>query len=124
MAKETRKIPIEIFASEPIILTARPQYPIVNLKVVPWNYGKGSEETSECKVILPWNNPLCLLKQVIETVKRPVKKVSEEKAVYFLKKIEHNEVKIIRRLEEAPTQVSILDLILTSEDHQQVLIKV
>lgn len=60
--EETEIVPLEITVSKPILLTARPQYPIVSLRAVPWNYGKGSEKTSEWTVVLPKNNLLYLPK--------------------------------------------------------------
>lgn len=57
-------------------------------------------------------------------MKKSTKKVLKEKAIDFLVKMGHNDVKIVGKLEEAPTQVSILDLILASENHRQILLKV
>lgn len=51
-------------------------------------------------------------------MKKSTEKLPKEKAKDFLVKLRHNNVKIVRKLEEAPTQVSILDLILASEDHR------
>lgn len=36
----------------------------------------------------------------------------------------HNEVKVIKKLEEAPDQISILNLVLAFEDHRRLLVKV
>lgn len=36
----------------------------------------------------------------------------------------YNEVEVIRKLEEVPTQISILDLVLSSEYHRRILVKV
>lgn len=57
-------------------------------------------------------------------MKRHDGKVPKEKAVKFLKNMGHNEVEIVRKLKEAPTQVSILDMVLASEDHRRVLFKI
>lgn len=62
VANKVEKIPVEVFASEPIVLTAIPQSPVVSLKAAPWTYGTGLEETSECTIVLSKNNPLILPK--------------------------------------------------------------
>lgn len=72
----------------------------MNLKVIPWNYGGGLNGATNCKEVLLKNNPLCLLKRVIKPTKKLAEKVSEENAVEFLKKMTHNEVEIVRKLEE------------------------
>lgn len=46
-------------------------------------------------------------------------KVPKGRVIKFLENIEHNEVKNVNRLEEAPAQISILDLVLAFEDHQK-----
>lgn len=43
---------------------------------------------------------------------------------YFLVKLGHPETDIVKKLEEGPSQVSTLDLILSSEAHHQILLKV
>lgn len=63
---------------------------------------------------MPKNNPLYLSKRVIKPMKKESEKVSEEKAKVFLKKMGHPENEILRKLEEAPPHISIIDLVLAS----------
>lgn len=57
-------------------------------------------------------------------MKKESKKLSDEKAKEFLKKMGYPEIKVMKRLEEASSQRSILNLVLASEDHRQILLKV
>lgn len=95
------KIPIEISAPKPVMLMVKPQYPVVSLKAVPWNYGNGMEETSEYITVLPKNNPLILPRRLTKSWKKLTEKVSEEKLMEFLEKMGHNEAMVVRKLEEA-----------------------
>lgn len=79
--------------------------------------GEGSKGTIDCGAVLRKKNPLYLPERVIKTMKKATEKILEEKAVNFLKKMGQNNVKIVKKLEEAPPQVSIPDLILALEDH-------
>lgn len=97
-------------------MTSRPQYSITNLKLVPWNYRGGMGKTSECTAVWSRNNS--------KPAAKPMGEITEEKEIKFLTKMGHNEAKVVKALEAAPTQFSILDLVLTSKDHRKVLIKV
>lgn len=47
--------------------------------------------------------------------------VSESVSQEFLEKMRHPKVEIIRKLEEAPAQISLLNLMLVFEEHRKVL---
>lgn len=116
--------PIRLAVPKPIILTSIPQIHIVNLKRVPWKYADDKGTTSNCTAILRKDNPLYLPGPERKQSDKTAGKVPECKIVEFLNKMNYNEVKVVKQLHEAPARISILDLILASDDHRKILIQV
>lgn len=70
-------------------------------------------------------NPLYIPSKFIKKLgMNPRNEVSESKAKEFFEKMKYLKVEIIRKLEEAPVQVSLLNLVLASKKHRRVLLKV
>ena len=55
---------------------------------------------------------------------RDKKEVSLEEAGEFLRIIQHSEFKIIEQLNKIPARVSLLELLMSSEPHRSLLVKV
>lgn len=69
------------------------------------------------------DNPLYILSKFVKKPGvKPRKKFLKVKQESSL--IKHPEVEIIKKLEEAPAQVSLLNLVLASEEHMKMLLKV
>lgn len=85
-----------------MIIQTTPQLLVKSLKVVPWNYGEGTSKTSDSGEILPKNNPLYLPDRVIKLVKKASVKIPEEKTKDFLEKMGHQDIEVVKQLEEVP----------------------
>lgn len=103
--------PVRLAALEPIILASRLQIPVASLKAVPWNYGEDKGAASDCTAVLQKDNPLYLLNRVMKQTAKTTGAIPENEVVEFLVKMNHNEVKVVKQLKEAPSRISILDLI-------------
>ncbi|XP_019242533.1 PREDICTED: uncharacterized protein LOC109222662, partial [Nicotiana attenuata] len=93
--------------TEPVIIKPVTQLPVINEKAVPWNYGRlRKAKTTK-------DNPV------------PVKRaVTEEEAEEFLKKMKAQDYSIIEQLRKTPTQISLLSLLIHSDEHRQALMKI
>ncbi|XP_070005103.1 uncharacterized protein [Nicotiana sylvestris] len=110
---------------------------MTNTKVIPWNYNKtvmtykGKEIVKETDKIggltrsgrFYSQEELRKAKQAREShlpVKEPI---AEKEAEEFLKKMKMQDYSIIEQLRKTPAQLSLLSLLLHSEEHRRVLIK-
>ncbi|XP_070015751.1 uncharacterized protein [Nicotiana sylvestris] len=84
---------------EPVVIKPVVQLPVVDSKAVPW---RGAKE-----------NPV------------PVKKaVTEEEAEEFLKKMKVQDYSIVEQLRKTPAQISLLSLLIHSDEHCRALMKI
>ena len=123
---------------EPIFVKPVQQLPVIDLKVVPWNYKKTAvvyqgkeivEEVDEAGGLKRSGrcySPEELRKgKMAENTQVPLKKaVTEEENAEFLKKLKVPDYSIVEQLKKMPAQISLLSLLLHSEEHRLVLNKV
>ncbi|XP_015161970.1 uncharacterized protein [Solanum tuberosum] len=122
----------------PIFVKPVQQLPVIDSKAVPWNYSKITvvyrgkeivEEVDEAGGLTRSGrcySPEELRKgKMTQNIQVPLKKaVTEEEAEEFLKKIKVPDYSVVEQLKKTPAQISLLSLLLHSEEHRRVLSKV
>ncbi|XP_070029866.1 uncharacterized protein [Nicotiana sylvestris] len=122
----------------PVIIKLVTQMPVVDAKAIPWNYKqvivtyKGKEikeEVSETGGLT--RSGRCFTPEELRKTKpfkdsqMPVKKsVTEEEAEEFLKKMKVQDYSIVEQLRKTPAQISLLSLLIHSDEHRRVLMKI
>ncbi|KAH0763564.1 hypothetical protein KY290_019637 [Solanum tuberosum] len=129
---------IEVRAVEWTFVKHIRQLPVTDSKVVPWNYNKIVvvyrrmeivEEVDEAGGLTRSGrcySPEELRKgKMTQTIQVPFKKaVTEEEAEEFLNKIKVPDYSVVEQLKKTPAQISLLSLLLHSEEHRRVLNKI
>ncbi|XP_071900964.1 uncharacterized protein [Coffea arabica] len=128
--------PVESEALEPVAIEFPEQEPVLSLQRVPWNYdepviqiGKKSVAKEEVSVVtrsgriaspfgatvpIQTNNP-----------KLPAKPtITEKEALDFLKRLQRSEYNVVEKLSKLPAQISMLDLLFSSDMHRDALLEV
>ncbi|XP_075079260.1 uncharacterized protein LOC142164723 [Nicotiana tabacum] len=122
----------------PIIIKLVTQLPVVDAKVVPWNYKqvivtyKGKEieeEVNETGGLTHFGRCFTLEEfrkaRPFKDSQMPIKKsVTEEEAEEFLKKMKVQDYSIVEQLRKTPSQISLLSLLIQSDEHRRVLMKI
>ncbi|XP_049373001.1 uncharacterized protein LOC125837979 [Solanum verrucosum] len=122
----------------PIFVKPVQQLPVTDSKAVPWNYNKIAvvyrgkeifEEVDEAGGLT--RSGRCYSPEEIrkgkmtQNIQVPLKKtVTEEEAEEFLNKIKVPDYSVMELLKKTPTQISLLSLLLHSEEHRRVLNKI
>ncbi|XP_070040824.1 uncharacterized protein [Nicotiana tomentosiformis] len=122
----------------PVIIKPVTQLPMVDTKAVPWNYKqvivtyKGKEleeEVNETGGLT--HSGRCFTPEELRKTKLfkdghiPVKKpVTEEEAEEFLKKMKMQDYSIVEQLRKIPAQISLLSLLIHSDEHRKALMKI
>ncbi|XP_019236991.1 PREDICTED: uncharacterized protein LOC109217219 [Nicotiana attenuata] len=123
---------------EPVIIKSVTQLPIVNSKAVPWNYKrvavtyKGKEVREEvCEAHGLTRSRRCFAPEELRKARIPkdnpvlVKKaVNEEEAEEFLRKMKVQDYSIVEQLRKMPAQISLLSLLIHSDEHRRALMKI
>nr|XP_016489428.1 PREDICTED: uncharacterized protein LOC107809336 [Nicotiana tabacum] len=123
--------------TEPVVIRPVAQLLVTNTKAIPWNYNKtvmtykGKEIVEEpCEMGGLTRSRGCYSPEELRKAKQareshlPVKEpVTEKEAEEFLKKMKLQDYSIIDQLRKTPAQISLLSLLLHSEEHRRVLIK-
>ncbi|XP_019244288.1 PREDICTED: uncharacterized protein LOC109224158 [Nicotiana attenuata] len=122
----------------PIVIKPVTQLPIDNTKVVPWNYKqvivtyKGKEveeEVNETRGLT--RSGRCCTPEELRKAKPfknspiPVNQpVTEEEAEEFLRKMKVQDYSIVEQLRKTPAQISLLSLLIHSDEHSRALMKI
>nr|XP_016476203.1 PREDICTED: uncharacterized protein LOC107797792 [Nicotiana tabacum] len=120
--------------NEPVVISRAPQSPMRDPTAVPWNYSKtmvtykGKEimgEVNEMNQPRKYHNPEEQKMLKLSKDKRfpPKKPVSSKEAEEFFRKMKTSKYAIIDQLRKTPSQVSLLSLFISSNEHQKVLLK-
>ncbi|XP_019252806.1 PREDICTED: uncharacterized protein LOC109231613 [Nicotiana attenuata] len=123
---------------DPIIIKHVTQQPINNTKAVPWNYKqvivtyKGKEveeEVNETQGLTRLGR--CFTPEELRKAEPfkdnpiPVKNpVTEEEAKEFLRKMKVQDYSIVEQLRKTPAQISLLSLLIHSDEHRRALMKI
>ncbi|XP_071933104.1 uncharacterized protein [Coffea arabica] len=128
--------PFESAALEPVVIEFPEQAPVLSLRQVPWNYSESvlqiggkpvlKEEvsvvmrsgriTSLSAASAPVQGSNC------ESTTKPA--VTERDAWDFLKRLKRSEYNVVEQLNKMSAQISILDLLFTSDLHRDELLEV
>nr|XP_027093623.1 uncharacterized protein LOC113714024 [Coffea arabica] len=115
--------PSESAVLEPVIIEFPEQMPVFSLQQVPWNYSKpilhiGGKPVlmEEASVSAPVQGSNC------EPTTKPA--VTEREAWDFLKRLKRSEYNVVEQLNKMSAQISILDLLFTSDLHRDALLEV
>ncbi|XP_070035316.1 uncharacterized protein [Nicotiana tomentosiformis] len=122
----------------PIIIKPVIQLSMVDTKAVPWNYKqvvityKGKEVEEEINETGGLTRSgRCFAPEELRKTKPskdghiPVKKpITEEEAEEFLKKIKMQDYSIVEQLRKTPAQISLLSLLIHSDEHRKALMKI
>ncbi|XP_075077029.1 uncharacterized protein LOC142163789 [Nicotiana tabacum] len=117
--------------NEPVVIGCPPQKPMIGPISILWNYKKvvvtykGKEVLGEANETNPIEKYLNLEEVNNAKQKRfPLKKlVSAEEVEEFFRKMKTTDYEVIDQLRKSPSQVSLLSLLVSSTEHQKVLIK-
>ncbi|KAK4707293.1 hypothetical protein R3W88_033140 [Solanum pinnatisectum] len=123
---------------EPIFVKPVQQLPVTDSKAISWNYNKivmvyqGKEiveEVDEAEGLTRcrrcYSREELRKRKMTQNIQVPLKKaVTEEEAKEFLKKIKVPDYFVVEQLKKIPAHISLLSLLLHSEEHLHVLNKI
>lgn len=126
---------VEGARADRVIIKSVTQLPIINSKAILWNYEwvtvmyKGKEVKEEiCEVQGLTRSGRCFTPEELRRAKNNpalIKKVvTEEEAEEFLRKMKLQDYSIVEQLRKTPAQISLLSLLIHSDEHRQALMKV
>ncbi|XP_071926098.1 uncharacterized protein [Coffea arabica] len=128
--------PAESEALKPVFIEFPRQEPVLSLQQVPWNYdepiiqiGENSATKKEVSVVTrsgrtvsPFETTIPIQAKNSEPPIKPT--ITEKEAVDFLKRLQRSEYNIIEKLSKSPAQITMLDLLFSSDVHRDALIDV
>ncbi|XP_027067827.2 uncharacterized protein [Coffea arabica] len=128
--------PSESAALEPVVIEFPEQAPVLSLRQVPWNYSEPvlqiggkpvlKEEVSAVmrsgRITSPSAASAPVQGSNCEATTKPA--VTEKEAWDFLKRLKRSEYNVVEQLNKMPAQISILDLLFTSDLHRDALLEV
>ncbi|XP_071901030.1 uncharacterized protein [Coffea arabica] len=128
--------PAESEALKPVFIEFPRQEPVLSLQQVPWNYdepiiqiGENSAAKKEVSVVTrsgrtvsPFETTIPIQAKNSEPPIKPT--ITEKEAVDFLKRLQRSEYNIIEKLSKSPAQITMLDLLFSSDVHRDALIDV
>ncbi|XP_027155269.1 uncharacterized protein LOC113755462 [Coffea eugenioides] len=128
--------PAESKALEPVVVEFPEQEPVLSLKRVPWNYnepvtqiGRKSTAKEEVSVVTrsgrvasPFGAPVPIQANNSEPPAKPT--ITEKEALDFLKRLQRSEYNVVEKLSKSPAQISMLDLLFSSDVHRDALLEV
>nr|XP_027101483.1 uncharacterized protein LOC113722279 [Coffea arabica]XP_027108974.1 uncharacterized protein LOC113728811 [Coffea arabica] len=128
--------PAESEALEPVVIEFPEQEPVLSLQRVPWNYdepviqiGKKSVAKEEVSVVTRSGRIASLFGATVpiqtNNPKLPAKPIiTEKEALNFLKRLQRSEYNVVEKLSKSPTQISMLNLLFSSDMHRDALLEV
>ncbi|XP_027178164.1 uncharacterized protein LOC113777330 [Coffea eugenioides] len=128
--------PTESEALEPVFIEFPKQEPVLSLQQVPWNYdepviqiGEKSIAKREVSVVTrsgktasPFETAIPIPANNSEPPVKPT--ITEREALDFLKRLQRSEYNVVEKLSKSPAQISMLDLLFSSDRHRDALIEV
>ncbi|XP_027062881.1 uncharacterized protein [Coffea arabica] len=128
--------PAERAVLEPIVVEFPKQEPVLSLQQVPWNYDEpviqigekliAKEEVSAVtrsgKDASPFEAAIPFQASNSEPPAKPT--ITEKEALDFLKRLQRSEYNIVEKLSKSPAQISMLDLLFSSDTHRNALLEV
>ncbi|XP_027168835.1 LOW QUALITY PROTEIN: uncharacterized protein LOC113768604 [Coffea eugenioides] len=122
-------------ALEPVVIEFPEQEPVLSLQRVPWNYdepviqiGEKSIAKEEVSVVTrsgriasPFGATVPIQVNNPELPAKPT--VTEKEALDFLKRLQRSEYIVVEKLSKSPAQISMLDLLFSSDMHRDALLE-
>ncbi|XP_027067891.1 uncharacterized protein [Coffea arabica] len=128
--------PAESEVLEPVVIKFLDQEPVLSLQQVPWNYdepviqiGEKSIAKEEVSVVIrsgkiasPFGATIPIQTNNPELLAKPT--ITEKKALEFLKRLQKSEYNVVEKLSKSLAQISMLDLLFSSDMHRDALLEV
>ncbi|XP_027171525.1 uncharacterized protein LOC113771103 [Coffea eugenioides] len=128
--------PAESESLEPVVIEFPKQEPVLSLQQVPWNYDEPTVQIGERsiakkevsvvtrsgKIASPFEATIPIQANNSEPPAKPT--ITEKEALDFLKRLQRSEYNVIEKLSKSPAQISMLDLLFSSDVHRDALIEV
>ncbi|XP_027182027.1 uncharacterized protein LOC113780423 [Coffea eugenioides] len=128
--------PSESAALEPVVIEFPEQVPVLSLRQVSWNYSEpilqigGKQVLNEEVSVVTRSGRIASSSTASapiqvsnrESTTKPV--VTENEAWDFLKRLKRSEYNVVEQLNKMPAQISILDLLFSSDLHRDALLEV
>ncbi|XP_060178843.1 uncharacterized protein LOC132609024 [Lycium barbarum] len=128
-------IEVEVLTPRPRITTLVAQAPFFNTKAVPWNYQSDERNKAKEKLVVETvaagltRSGRCYAPEEVargapskENGQKKV--VAEAEVEEFWKKMPTKEYSVVEQLKKKPAQISLLALLMSSENHRDALVKV
>ncbi|XP_071926902.1 uncharacterized protein [Coffea arabica] len=123
-------------ALEPVVIEFPEQEPVLSLQRVPWNYdepviqiGEKSIAKEEMSVVtrsgriaIPFGATVPIQTNNPKLPAKPT--ITEKEALDFLKRLQRSEYNVVEKLNKSPAQISMLDLLFSSDMHRDALLEV
>ncbi|XP_071924680.1 uncharacterized protein [Coffea arabica] len=128
--------PAESESLEPVVIEFPKQEPVLSLQQVPWNYDEPDVQIGERsiakkevsvvtrsgKIASPFEATIPIQANNSEPPAKPT--ITEREALDFLKRLQRSEYNVIEKLSKSPAQISMLDLLFSSDVHRDALLEV
>ncbi|XP_071939875.1 uncharacterized protein [Coffea arabica] len=128
--------PAESEALEPVVIEFPGQEPVLSLQQVPWNYNESviqirgkpvakeevSVVTRSGRIASPLGATVPIQTNSPEQPAKPT--ITEKEALDFLKRLQRSEYNVVEKLSKSPAQISMLDLLFSSDVHRDALLEV
>ncbi|XP_071933107.1 uncharacterized protein [Coffea arabica] len=128
--------PAESEALEPVFIEFPKQEPVLSLQRVPWNYDEPDVQIGEKsiakkevsvvtrsgKIASPFEATIPIQANNSEPPAKPT--ITKREALDFLKRLQRSEYNVIEKLSKLPAQISMLDLLFSSDVHRDALLEV
>ncbi|XP_071926140.1 uncharacterized protein [Coffea arabica] len=128
--------PAKSKALEPVVIEFPEQEPVLSLQRVPWNYDEpviqigekyvAKEEVSVVtrsgRIASPFGATIPIQTNNPELPAKPT--ITEKEALDFLKRLQRSEYNVVEKLSKSSAQISMLDLLFSSDMHRDALLEV
>ncbi|XP_071933752.1 uncharacterized protein [Coffea arabica] len=128
--------PAENEALEPVVIEFPKQEPVLSLQQVPWNYDEPDVQIGEKsiakkevsvvtrsgKIASPFEAASPIRANNSEPPVKPT--ITEKEALDFLKRLQRSEYNVVEKLSKSPAQITMLDLLFSSDVHRDALIDI
>ncbi|XP_071939160.1 uncharacterized protein [Coffea arabica] len=128
--------PVESEALESVVIEFPKQEPVLSLQRVPWNYDEPDVQIGEKsiakkevsvvtrsgKIASPFEATIPIQANNSEPPAKPT--ITEREALDFLKRLQRSEYNVIEKLSKSLAQISMLDLLFSSDVHRDALLEV
>nr|XP_027090280.1 uncharacterized protein LOC113711316 [Coffea arabica] len=128
--------PAESEALEPVVIEFPGQETVLSLQQVPWNYNESviqiggksvakeevSVVTRSGRIASPFGATVPIQTNRPEQPAKPT--ITEKEALDFLKRLQRSEYNMVEKLSKSPVQISMLDLLFSSDMHRDALLEV